>query len=143
MLVKNILEEKGSDIVAIGADATVSEAARLLARRRIGAVVVRDEAGMLCGILSERDVVRAVADGSVAALARPLGEYMTRAVATCGLQDTVEDLMEMMTVGRFRHVPVLDDGMICGIVSIGDVVKTRIEETELEATSLRAYISAA
>ena len=143
MLVKNILDMKGRDVVAIAAGETVSEAARLLARRRIGAVVVRDEAGMLAGILSERDVVRAVADGSVTALARPVADYMTRAVATCGLQDTVEDLMEMMTIGRFRHVPVLDDGMVCGIVSIGDVVKTRIEETELEATSLRAYISAA
>ncbi|HEY0106627.1 MAG TPA: CBS domain-containing protein [Rhizomicrobium sp.] len=143
MLVKNILGEKGREVVAIAADATLSEAARLLARRRIGAVVVRDAMGTLAGILSERDVVRAVAEGSVTALARPVSAYMTRAVATCSEADTIEDLMEMMTIGRFRHVPVLDDGMVTGIVSIGDVVKTRIEETVREAASLREYITAA
>ncbi|MEJ0028427.1 MAG: CBS domain-containing protein [Rhizomicrobium sp.] len=143
MLVKHILGDKGREVVAISADATLSEAARLLARKRIGAVVVRDGSGSLAGILSERDVVRAVADGSVAALARPVSMYMTRAVATCTETDTVQDIMEMMTIGRFRHVPVLDNGMVAGIVSIGDVVKTRIEETVQEATSLREYITAA
>jgi len=143
MLVKHILGDKGREVVAISADATLSEAARLLARKRIGAVVVRDAAGTLAGILSERDVVRAVAEGSVTALARPVSMYMTRAVATCTEADTVQDIMEMMTIGRFRHVPVLDNGMITGIVSIGDVVKTRIEETVQEATSLREYITAA
>ena len=143
MLVKHILGEKGREIIAITADATLSEAARLLARKRIGAVLVRDQSGALAGILSERDVVRAVADYSVAALARPVSMYMTRAVATCGEQDTVQDLMEMMTIGRFRHVPVLDNGLVSGIVSIGDVVKTRIEETVQEAASLRDYITAA
>jgi CBS domain-containing protein len=143
MLVKHILGDKGREVVAISADATLSEAARLLARKRIGAVVVRDASGTLAGILSERDVVRAVADGSVSALARPVSMYMTRAVATCTETDTVQDIMEMMTIGRFRHVPVLDNGMVTGIVSIGDVVKTRIEETVQEATSLREYITAA
>jgi CBS domain-containing protein len=143
MLVKHILGEKGREIIAITADATLSEAARLLARKRIGAVIVRDETGALAGILSERDVVRAVADESVAALARPVSAYMTRAVATCCETDSVEDLMEMMTVGRFRHVPVLDSERITGIVSIGDVVKTRIAETVQEAATLREYITAA
>lgn len=143
MLVKHILGEKGREIVAITADATLSEAARLLARKRIGAVVVRDAAGGLVGILSERDVVRAVADESVAALVRPVSAYMTRAVATCCETDSIEDLMEMMTVGRFRHVPVVADDRITGIVSIGDVVKTRIAETVQEAASLREYITAA
>ncbi|MBL6613178.1 MAG: CBS domain-containing protein [Reyranella sp.] len=143
MLVKHILGEKGREIVAITADATLSEAARLLARKRIGAVVVRDETGALGGILSERDVVRAVADESVSALARPVSAYMTRAVATCCETDSVEDLMEMMTIGRFRHVPVVEDERITGIVSIGDVVKTRIAETVQEAASLREYITAA
>jgi CBS domain-containing protein len=142
MLVKHILGDKGREVVAIAADATLSEAARLLARKRIGAVVVRDASGALAGILSERDVVRAVADGSVAALARPVSAYMTRAVATCVEHDTVQDIMEMMTIGRFRHVPVLDNGLVTGIVSIGDVVKTRIEETVQEAASLREYITA-
>jgi len=143
MLVKHILGDKGREIIAITADATLSEAARLLARKRIGAVIVRDEAGGLAGILSERDVVRAVADESVSALARPVSAYMTRAVATCCETDSVEDLMEMMTVGRFRHVPVVDSERITGIVSIGDVVKTRIAETVQEAASLREYITAA
>jgi CBS domain-containing protein len=143
MLVKHILGEKGREIIAITADATLSEAARLLARKRIGAVIVRDETGALAGILSERDVVRAVADESVAALARPVSAYMTRAVATCCETDSVEDLMEMMTIGRFRHVPVLDSERITGIVSIGDVVKTRIAETVQEAATLREYITAA
>lgn len=143
MLVRHILGEKGREVIAIASGATLSEAARLLAHKRIGAVVVRDAAGTLAGILSERDVVRAVADGSVAALARPVSAFMTRAVATCGEQDTVDDLMEMMTIGRFRHVPVLHDGQVSGIVSIGDVVKTRIAETMREAESLREYISAA
>jgi CBS domain-containing protein len=143
MLVKHILGEKGREVIAIASDATLSEAARMLAHKRIGAVVVHDEAGMLAGILSERDVVRAVADGSVAALARPVSAFMTRAVATCEEHDTVQEIMEMMTIGRFRHVPVLADGQVTGIVSIGDVVKTRIAETVREAESLREYITAA
>jgi CBS domain-containing protein len=143
MLVKNILGEKGREVISISSDATLSEATRLLARRRIGAIVVRDETGALAGILSERDVVRAVADESVTALARPVSAYMTRAVATCSENDTVEELMEMMTMGRFRHLPVVDNDVITGMISIGDVVKTRIAETVQEATSLRAYITAA
>ena len=143
MLVKNILGEKGREVISISADATLSEATRLLSRRRIGAVVVCDDSGTLAGILSERDVVRAVADESVSALARPVGLYMTRAVATCCETDSIESLMEMMTVGRFRHMPVLDNGLVTGIISIGDVVKTRIAETVREAASLREYISAA
>jgi len=144
MQVSQILREKGREIVALRADATLSEAARLLARKRIGAVLVRDGQGALTGILSERDVVRAVAEESVSALARPVSAYMTRAVATCTEADTVDELMEMMTRGRFRHMPVLDaNDELCGIVSIGDVVKTRIEETVREAASLRGYIAAA
>ena len=144
MQVKQILRAKGGDVISILSDATLSEAARLLARKRIGAVVVRDTKGGLAGILSERDVVRAVSTDSVAALARPVGAYMTRAVATCTEVDTVDELMEMMTHGRFRHVPVLDErDELIGIVSIGDVVKTRIEETVREAASLREYSAAA
>ena len=143
MLVKHVLSEKGRDVIAISADATLSEAARLLARKRIGAIVVQGESGGLVGILSERDVVRAVAEESVSALARPVSAYMTRAVATCSEIDSIQDLMEMMTIGRFRHVPVVDDDRITGIISIGDVVKTRIAETVQEATSLREYITAA
>jgi CBS domain-containing protein len=144
MQVKQILRDKGRDVITIAGDATLSEASRLLARKRIGAVVVRDGDGGLAGIISERDVVRAVATDSVSALCRPVSAYMTRAVATCTEHDTVEDLMEMMTHGRFRHVPVMDEAdQLCGVISIGDVVKTRIEETVREAASLREYIAAA
>lgn len=143
MLVKHVLSEKGREVIAISADATLSEAARLLARKRIGAIVVRDASGALAGILSERDVVRAVAEESVSALVRPVSAYMTRAVATCGELDSIQDLMEMMTIGRFRHVPVVENDQITGMISIGDVVKTRIAETVQEAASLREYITAA
>lgn len=141
MQVRHILVAKGREIISITADATLSEAARLLARRRIGAVIVLGEDGMLAGILSERDVVRAVSDESVAALARPVSAFMTRELTTCSEDDTVDGLMELMTNGRFRHVPVVSNGRLVGIISIGDVVKTRIEETVREAESLREYIA--
>jgi CBS domain-containing protein len=142
MQVRHILREKGREVVTIPADATLSEAARLLARHHIGAVVVNDRDGDLAGILSERDIVRAVAEHSVAALGQDVGRHMTRAVATCCETDSVDELMETMTHGRFRHIPVVEDDTLCGIVSIGDVVKTRIAETVREAESLREYIAA-
>jgi CBS domain-containing protein len=142
MQVKHILFEKGREVVTITADATLSEAALLMARRRIGAVVVRDRAGEIAGILSERDLVRAIAEESVSALAQPVASHMTREVTTCAEFDTIEELMETMTRGRFRHVPVVDDDRLVGIISIGDVVKTRIAETLREAENLREYIAA-
>ncbi len=144
MLVRHILQDKGRNIIAIAHGATMGEAARLLAEKRIGVVIVTGDSAGLAGILSERDVVRAVAADGPMALDRTVSVYMTKDVATCGETDTVQDLMEMMTRGRFRHVPVLDDSeVLCGLISIGDVVKTRIAETMNEANSLRDYISAA
>lgn len=144
MQVIEILRQKGREVVSLSSDASLSDATRLLATKRIGAVVIRDEAGGIAGMLSERDVVRAVAAESVRALAQPVNHYMTRQVATCQEQDTVEELMAMMTQGRFRHVPVLDgQGRLCGLISIGDVVKMHIEETTREASNLREYIAAA
>lgn len=143
MHVRHILREKGREVVTIASDATLSEAACLLARRRIGAVVVADVDRGVVGILSERDIVRAVAEHGVAALGQSVGRHMTRAISTCLETDSVDELMESMTHGRFRHIPVLDDGeRLCGIVSIGDVVKTRIAETVREAENLREYIAA-
>ncbi|HEX3673033.1 MAG TPA: CBS domain-containing protein [Rhizomicrobium sp.] len=142
MLVRHILREKGRDVVTIASDATLSEAARLLARKRIGALVVRERDGALKGILSERDVVRAVAEASVAALAQTVAQHMTSSVESCSESDSIEDLMELMTHRRFRHVPVVENDRLTGIVSIGDVVKTRIAETVEEATVLRQYIAA-
>jgi CBS domain-containing protein len=144
MQVLQILRQKGREVVSLSCDASLSDSARLLSHKRIGALVIKDEQGGIAGMLSERDVVRALAAESVRALAQPVSRYMTRQVATCFEHDTVEDLMAMMTQGRFRHVPVLDAaGQLAGLVSIGDVVKMQIEETMREATNLREYIAAA
>jgi CBS domain-containing protein len=142
MQVKHILRNKGRDVITMDSEATLSEAARLLARRHIGALVVTDRNGGIAGILSERDIVRAMAEHSVAALAQSVSRHMTRAVSTCSETDTVDELMETMTHGRFRHMPVVENGRLCGIVSIGDVVKTCIAESTREAQSLREYIAA-
>ena len=143
MQVRHLLKDKGANVVGIPPSASLAEAARLLTERKIGAVVVKDEAGGLAGILSERDLVRALATAGGEALEHPVKRHLTANVVTCGLAHTMEDLMDMMTRGRFRHVPVLDDeGRLCGLVSIGDVVKNRIAETVREAEELRVYISA-
>ncbi len=143
MQVRHILQDKGRDVIALGEQATLADAARILHQHRIGAVLIRNADDGLAGILSERDLVRAVAEDGPLALERQVGAYMTRNVATCTEKDTVEALMGMMTHGRFRHVPVLDERhKLIGLVSIGDVVKSRIAETVNEANSLRDYISA-
>lgn len=144
MQVIDILRHKGRDVVFLPADANMSDASVLLAAKRIGAVVIKDERGGVAGILSERDVVKAIATESVRALARPVSAFMTRSVATCSEGDSVEALMQMMTEGRFRHVPVIDaEGLLIGLISIGDVVKAHVEETTREASNLREYIAAA
>jgi len=143
MQVRHILYGKGRDIVAIAEGASIADAARLLTDRRIGALVVTDGDGRLTGIISERDLVRAIAAVGAGALTQSVADHMTPEPETCVETDTVESVMETMTRGRFRHVPVLDDGLIlCGMVSIGDVVKSRIAETVNEAAALRDYISA-
>jgi CBS domain-containing protein len=142
MQVKHILRDKGREVVTMDGDATLSEAARLLAHRHIGALVIMDRNGGVAGIISERDIVCAMAEHSVGALAQSVSRHMTRAVSTCSEGDTVDELMETMTHGRFRHMPVVQDGRLCGIISIGDVVKTCIAETTREAQSLREYIAA-
>ena len=143
MQVRHILRGKGRDIVTIASDASLADAARLLADKKIGALVVKGAAGALAGIISERDLVRAIAVRGAAALDDSVAGHMTRDIQTCVECDTVEMVMETMTRGRFRHVPVLDEGdRLCGMVSIGDVVKTRIDETVREAAALRDYISA-
>lgn len=142
MLVKHILEEKGREVVSVPGTATLAEVARVLASRHIGAVVVHDGDDPVAGILSERDIVSAIAARSVQALADTVSAHMTHRVTTCRERDSVEDLMEVMTRKRFRHVPVVEGRELVGIVSIGDVVKTRIAETLKEAESLRTYLAA-
>ncbi len=143
MQVRHLLKDKGGSVVGIAPAASLADAAKLLTEKRIGAVVVREVDGPLLGILSERDLVKALAAHGAGALEQAVDRHLTRDVVTCGLGHTMEDLMNMMTRGRFRHVPVLDDdGRLCGVISIGDVVKNRIAETVREAEDLRVYISA-
>jgi CBS domain-containing protein len=142
MQIKHILRDKGREVVTISGDATLSEAACMLARKHIGALVVRGTDGAVVGILSERDLVHALADASVAALAHSVSNYMSRNVVTCSETDSVDELMEVMTRRRFRHVPVVEAEGLVGIISIGDVVKSCIAETTREAATLRGYIAA-
>lgn len=142
MLVSHILKEKGRDVLAIAPDATLFEASRVLTLNRIGALLVRDPDGALSGIISERDIVRAIAEEGASALALTVIERMTTNVATCEENDTIAEIMETMTRCRFRHMPVIQEGRVAGIVSIGDVVKIRIAETMREAQALKDYIAA-
>ena len=143
MNVKAILAAKGGDIVSIEPTADLSAAAKLLSEHRIGAVVIRGAGGRLAGILSERDIVRAIAEQGADALAAPVGQVMTRNVTTCGVNDSIADIMERMTAGKFRHLPVLRETELIGVVSIGDVVKQRVGEIEQDAEALRGYIQTA
>ena len=143
MNVKTILAAKGSDIVGIEPIADLAAAAQLLSKHKIGAVVIRGAGGRLAGILSERDIVRALAEHGTEALSLPVAKAMTRNVTTCGEDDTIASLMEKMTAGKFRHMPVITKGELVGLVSIGDVVKQRVGEIEQESEQLRDYIRTA
>jgi CBS domain-containing protein len=143
MSVAHILEGKSRDLVSTQPHRTLGEAASMLATRRIGAVIVTGADGELLGILSERDIIRAVGEHGPAALEKAVSKFMTAKVITCTMASTVDHLMETMTSGRFRHVPVIEDGTIVGIVSIGDVVKARVAEIEQEAQAMRDYIAMA
>lgn len=140
MTVKTIISRKGSDVVTIDPNATLSDAVETLARHRIGAVVITGAEEQVVGILSERDIVRAVAERGAGALDEPVGQVMTRKVVTCSGSETIGHLMERMTAGKFRHLPVVEQGRLAGIISIGDVVKSRLEEVERESNALREYI---
>ena len=140
MTVKAILAAKGGDVVTVEPAANLVTAAKLLAERRIGSLVVLGPDSRIAGILSERDIVRAFATQGAAALEAPIAEVMTRKVVICNEAETISGVMERMTTGKFRHVPVIEHGRLLGIVSIGDVVKYRLEEMEREAAALRTYI---
>ena len=140
MIVKNILAGKGDNVITINPTADVIAAAKLMAERGIGAVVVLGADHRIVGILSERDIVQALAKHGLAVLSEPVSQVMTREVKTCSEDDTIGDLMARMTVGRFRHLPVVQQEKLIGIVSIGDVVKSRVEEIDQEAKTLREYI---
>jgi CBS domain-containing protein len=143
MLIAQILAGKGRDVVSTRPDATIAEVAGLLKARRIGAVVVTDANDELCGIISERDLARGLADHGAGLLQMQVAELMTAEVVTCAPDDGIDKLMQQMTEGRFRHLPVVQDGRMIGIISIGDVVKHRLQELEAEAHLLHDYIAGA
>ena len=143
MTVKAILSIKGSAVTTIEPTANVAAAVKLLAERRIGAVVVTGAEKRVIGIVSERDIVRALGSHGHAALELPLTDVMTRRVETCAPAETISSIMERMTAGKFRHVPVVENDRLTGIISIGDVVKHRLGEMENEQAALRDYIQTA
>jgi CBS domain-containing protein len=140
MTVKWILDSKGTDVATVEPSADIASAVGLLAAHKIGALVVVDSRHQVAGIISERDIIRELADRGVATLQRTLGEVMTRDPVTCSRVDPVSTIMELMTTGRFRHLPVVERGELVGIISIGDVVKHRLHEIETESATLRDYI---
>ena len=143
MIVKSILAAKGSNVISIEPTATLETAVATLAQHRIGALLVLGPDRRMIGILSECDIVRVLAERGAGVLAQPLSQVMTRKVVTCSPSDTVGVLMERMTTGKFRHVPVIDQDQVVGVVSIGDVVKHRLHEMERESAALRDYIQTA
>jgi CBS domain-containing protein len=143
MTVRAILDLKGRDVTTVAPDKTLGDAASLLSQHKIGALVVTGADRRVTGILSERDIVKAVSTAGAAALEDKVATRMTREVVTCGPQDTMAELMGRMTAGRFRHVPVVENGRLVGIISIGDVVKHRLAEMERESSALRDYIRTA
>jgi CBS domain-containing protein len=143
MNVAAILKAKGSSVVTVKPDVSVSDVVRLLADKRIGAVVVSADGLRAQGILSERDIVTSFAQRGAETLDKKADELMTTRVTTCAPCDEIADLMAVMTTKRIRHLPVIEQGRVCGIISIGDVVKWRVEEIEREADALRAYVAQA
>ena len=143
MNVKTILAAKGGNVVTIEPTADLAAAVKLLTERHIGAGVILGADHRIVGILSERDIVRALAEHGPTVLSEPVGQVMTRNVTTCSEDDTIGDLMGRMTTGKFFHMPVVRQGKLIGIVSIGDVVKNRVEEIEHESEALRDYIQTA
>jgi CBS domain-containing protein len=143
MIVNRILSIKGNNVVSIEPDRTLGEAAKLLSDRKIGALLVCDDRQPVSGIVSERDIVRAISDHGAQALSEPVSRFMTERVVTCTTKTQINDIMEIMTREKFRHVPVVENGSLMGIVSIGDVVKLRLEEIEAEAEAIKEYIATA
>jgi CBS domain-containing protein len=135
------LKTKGRAVTTARPEATLKELADLLATKKIGAVIVTGEAGRVIGIFSERDLVRVVAEKGPSALTLTAGDVMTRNVVTCEERTTLDELMEMMTAGRFRHLPVVERDQLVGLISIGDVVKYHLADMALEVTAMRSYLT--
>ncbi len=140
-MVKGMLDAKGRDVVTVAQDKTLLEVAGILHEKKIGAVVITGMEGRISGIFTERDLVRSIASKGPGVLDQPVKSAMTTTVTRCKEDNTVDELMGIMSAGRFRHVPVEKDGKLAGIISIGDVVKSRMREVELEAEQMKAYIA--
>ena len=141
MNVAAILKLKGREVITVTPDTSLLEIARLLGTHKIGCIVVAEADGKVAGIVSERDIVREIARAGAEVLDEPVDAFMTKAVISCRESDTMDRLMGEMTAHRFRHMPVVDRGRLVGLVSIGDVVRMRIAEAELEAAAMREYIA--
>ena len=142
MHISDILNAKGTEVIATGPAETVAATARLLNYQRIGAVLVRDAKDNVIGVISERDIIHGIAVNGARALDMEVRELMTREVVSCKPTDTISEVMRVMTTRRFRHLPVMEDGTLKGMISIGDVVKHRLDESELETRVLRDYVIA-
>ncbi|MCR9126115.1 MAG: CBS domain-containing protein [Rhodobacteraceae bacterium] len=141
MLVHQILKSKGgTGVITVTSDSTVAQAAEVLARHRIGSVVVSDDGNVALGILSERDIVRELAGNGAGCLKQKVGAYMTRKLVTCTSQSKIDDILRQMTDGRFRHMPVVEDGLLVGLVTLGDVVKAQLTVLEMEKDALQGMI---
>ena len=142
MTVRAILDTKGHQVQSVEPGAKLADAIKILSERRIGAVLVLSQ-GRMEGILSERDIVRVLGERGASVLDEPVSSVMTSKVVSCGEKDTVSEIMETMTLGKFRHLPVVEDGRVVGLISIGDIVKWRVREYETEQEALRDYIKTA
>ncbi|MEM7461116.1 MAG: CBS domain-containing protein [Pseudomonadota bacterium] len=142
MTVASILAEKGRDVFTIDQDAKMSKVVDILAENRVGAMVVLDNNENVSGIISERDIVREISKSGASVLKQPVSSFMTRTVISCDEADTVDQVMGVMSENRFRHVPVVTGGKLVGIISIGDVVKRKIQQAEKDAEDMRSYIAA-
>ncbi len=141
MRIERLMQDKGHEVVTIGPEASVADAARLLSERRIGAVLIVDEAGRPAGILSERDIVRELGRRGPACLDNPVKDMMTATLQSCRAADTLDEVLTRMTEGRFRHMPVVDaEGVMTGVISIGDVVKARLGELAHERDALEGMV---
>lgn len=142
MTVRAILDTKGHQVQSVEPGVKLADAIKMLSERRIGAVLVLNQ-GRIEGILSERDIVRVLGERGASVLEEPVSSAMTRKVVSCREKDTVSEIMEVMTNGKFRHLPVVEDGRVAGLISIGDIVKWRVGEYEREQEALREYIKTA
>jgi len=141
MNVASILKAKGRAVSTVRPNATLLDVTRKLAPKKIGAVVVVGENGHVTGIISERDIIRAISDHGADALNMEVSEVMTRTVVSCQETSELDELMEVMTKGRFRHLPVVEDDALVGIISIGDVVKFHVAEVQMEVSAMRNYLA--